>query len=704
MATEEVVTNIQPSELNNSTLRKVGVRLKNRFDGYKRDRRNVEDQWLKNLRQFSGEYDPGVNIPADKSRAYPKITRMKVVGMVGKLMSLLFPEGEDNWSLEASEEPQLDQESLETIVGEFVRDNPNQELTLEKLEQLVEEAAQDAATRMSRRIRDQLADAVDYGQEGYPTLARKVIHSAVLYSTGVLKGPMTIERRGVSYSIGLNSQVEIDTTPQYRPYFEFVRLWDYFPDMQARSFDQMDGEFQRHVMSKHHLLKLAEREDFFGNKIKEFLRNHPDGNYEPANYESSLKSMEQSHQPSNNKNGPGKFEVLEYWGSVYAADLKGAGEDMDEIDDDEEVNGTVWLIEDTVIKAARNPFPEGTNMFHKFVFEDDEVNLCGSGLPPIVRDSQMGVANSARMMLDNAASVAGPMSEVNVDLLAPGQGGPKFQPFETVFREGSGGDAQIPAVRNLHFESRLQELLQVFNQYKRMADEETFVSDSTQGGTGNIPGEALRSQGNASMILGQASLPFRDIVRNFDSFTVSVIHALVQWNRVFHPITSADGELRPRARGSTSLMAKETQAAALDQLAQTMTPDERPHINPRELARSRLATRDLPNKLMRTEREAQQAIESQEQERQQQQQIDQAAQQAELQKTQAETQTERAQAAQTAAQAQGESASSDKDRASAIKDLVDSGIALEQATQQVLEQENQSGNNGQQGGEPSAGV
>ena len=85
-----------------------------------------------------------------------------------------------------------------------------------------------------------------------------------------------------------------------------------------------------------------------------------------------------------------------------------------------------------------------------------------------------------------------------------------------------------------------------------------------------MPSEPMRSAAGASMLRGDAALPFKDIVRNFDSFTQSMINALVQFNRKFNPGRAAEGDYNVIARGATSLIAKEVRGMQIDQLLQTM--------------------------------------------------------------------------------------------------------------------------------------
>jgi hypothetical protein len=95
------------------------------------------------------------------------------------------------------------------------------------------------------------------------------------------------------------------------------------------------------------------------------------------------------------------------------------------------------------------------------------------------------------------------------------------------------------------------------------------------------------------MMKGDAALPFKDIIRNFDFFTQSVILSLVYFNRKFNPQLAAEGDYDVIARGATSLVAKEVRGIQTDLLATTLTPEDRDWIDEEEFIRQRLATRDM---------------------------------------------------------------------------------------------------------------
>lgn len=570
----------------------LGKALRDRFDRYASDRSKVEEQWLKNIRQFNGEYDPELleKFAPTQSRAYPRITRVKVVSMVARLMSLLFPSGEKNWSLSPSPVASLDAGALNKALQMWAEENPDVPFDMAEFDQIVAKLAERSAKNMEKHIDDQLGDIAAYGPADYAAMVKQVVRSAVLFGPGVLKGPMTITEKRASIQV-VDGVPAVQDKEVYRPYFEFVPVWAYYPDMNAKTFAQMDGQFQRHVFSRHQLTQLISRHDFKGSVIQSYLRDHPEGNYKRAGFEQKLAAIGSSE--GGDLSETKKFEVVEWWGHVSGHDLRSAGIDVPENKLDSEITASVWLLDDKVIKAVQSPFAADLRMYHQFVFEEDDVNLLGTGLPQIMRDSQMSVASASRMLMDNASVVCGPNVEVDIDLLVAGQN-MDLRPFKTWFKDGANANSAGRAVQSVTFEAHIPELLQVIKLFMDFADAETFVNPATGGDVSGLPSEAMRTSGGASMILGNAALPFRDVVRNFDRFTVSVIHSLVEWNAVFNEREDIVGDLRPIGRGATTLMAKEVRAYALDNLAQTLLEEEKDYVDIEQLVHQRLATRDLP--------------------------------------------------------------------------------------------------------------
>lgn len=96
------------------------------------------------------------------------------------------------------------------------------------------------------------------------------------------------------------------------------------------------------------------------------------------------------------------------------------------------------------------------------------------------------------------------------------------------------------------------------------------------------------------MLQGMAALPFKDVVRNFDVFTESVIGSIVTFNKLFNKDMKAiKGDFTPVARGATSLMAKEVLGIQLDNLVNSLSDEEKKYVKFRDLLAARVRVRDL---------------------------------------------------------------------------------------------------------------
>ncbi len=581
-------------------LRALGTQLVATFKTYENHRKLQELKWQRNLMQFLGEYDQEIKKTLDinRSQAYPRLTRVKCVSMLSRLMNLLFPTTEKNWGLDASPVPNLSMDDLAAVLQEAQAGaaQAQTQLSDQIIEAAVRAFAGERAINLEREIEDQLAEVGGNRNLSYVALCRKVLFSGILYGAGVLKGPFVRpqkQRTWVKGPTGTYAPVEV---PAYRPQLEFVPIWDYYPDMTAKHLHQMDGQFQRMVLSKAQLRSLADREDFFRDEVMEYLKQNPKGNWKERTHETMLRTI--GTQSNVNVLSSTKYEVIIWDGFVSTLDLKSAGIEIPDTMTGELVDASVWMLDNRVIKCIMSPWAElepdnRVQMYHHFVFEEDDSCIIGNGLPNIMRDSQMMVAAATRMLMDNASIVCGPNIEINTDMLRADQDTRGIQPYKIWYREGEGQDALVPAVKEIKFAAHIDELKAVVELGQAFADIETFVSPATGGDMQKGPSEPFRTAAGASMIQGQAALPFKDVVRNYDSFTTSVINSIVLFNKHFNPNREVQGDFSVIARGSSSLIAKEVRGMALDMLAQTVQPEERKYVDWYKLLKERIGVRDV---------------------------------------------------------------------------------------------------------------
>ena len=594
-------------------LAKVGVSLKKQLDQFISDRQVLEVQWLKNLRQYAGTYDPEIAsmIPTERSHVYPRDTRIKVKGGVAKLMEMMFPAQDNNWELAISPVPSIPKDDLNRIIEELQAqvDEQGQPVPVdgESIEREVKKFAKKRMENMQDEIRDQLDDP---GMD-YPQLAKKTVRSGYIYGCGIAKAPLVKTQTERIWVIDKRTGEYVAKEVMVRrPYAEYIRVWDCYPDLAAKSWDDQEMFFERIILTRHDFRALAKRPDFKKSVIKEYLRNNATGNYTAKSYESELQLIEKTSNLSDRT--ARRYEIYRALGFVSAHSLVAAGVEIAEDKLDEDVFADLWVIDDIVIKAEVAAFGEKiSDQYHAFIYaEDEDSGLTGIGLPEEVRDSQMSLCASTRMLMDNGAAVAGPIFEVNTTLLPHGRKSiGEIHAFMTIEREGDGIEAQYPAVRQLTTDSHINDLLKIISMQRQQLDVESNLPAFAMGGMQQQPnGEAFRTTSNMSMLMGSANMITKDTVRAFDKFTTSIIGAFLAWNMEFNDKDDIKGDYQVRATGNLSLVAKEVRGAALDQFVTTLSQEDKAILDTYGILIDRLKSRDLPTDRVLPKEEAEKIL------------------------------------------------------------------------------------------------
>lgn len=580
------------------------------FNTFSSDRLHAEQRWLRSLRQYLGIYDPEIErqLGPDRSKAYPRVTRVKCISVLARIMNLMFPGNERNWAITAGPEPDLSQADVMQALQEVIAKNQAAGIdtppTKKDLQGAINALAKEKAEALSVVLDDYLQELGGDQTQDYITINRQVVGSGILYGTGVLLGPFAREQRQVRWELDAQGMPFKDEQVKYKPQFEFLPVWDYYPDMSAKNLRTDDGYFVRRIMSKRQVRALADRAGFFRHIVMDYLQAEGQkGNYKPRQVDTELRTMGLKINVNEQKAESSRYEVLTWYGPVevkhlLAAQVEGIPRDM--LPDDE-LPAEVWRIDNRIIAVMLSPWyvlGADVRTCHTFIFDEDDTSPLGNGLPNVMRDSQMAICASARMLLDNCGVVCGPNLELNTDLLRPDQDLTSVHAYKRWYREGTGADAQQPAVRNVSIDSHIAELMQVIDLFMNFADAETFVGPATGGDMSRGPSEPLRTAAGASMLRGDAALPFKDIVRNFDMFTQSMIHSLVWFCRKLGQHPDTDGDFNVVARGATSLISKEIRGMQVDQLAATLRPEEMEHVDPRKLIEKRFEVRDLTDMLL----------------------------------------------------------------------------------------------------------
>jgi len=424
-----------------------------------------------------------------------------------------------------------------------------------------------------------------------------VNYSTVVFGTGILKGLQT--KAETTYEMSFTDEgVSQNEKVVYKPYVEYVPIWNIYPDMSTFDPDKLSYVFELHKMSKKELLNLSKFDGFDETTIKTFITNNPDGNYVKPNWEDQLDGL--SNEQGKKKSVIGTYQVLEYWGYVDGFFL----DDESKYNPNESYMVNVWILGDKVIFFDTTEISNPTSLYHFYYYEKDDSSIFGEGLPSILRGTQLTISGAARMMLDNSTTVVSPQIEVNLDLLDPTQDVTTYHPRKIWYRTGRGAEAQYPAVRALSFDSHIQEYMAIINEFKQFGDEESNLPALAWGGTEGIPSRTTAT--GMTQLSNNTNLSISDIVKSFEKENLKILLQLIKWNRDYNDRDAEAFSLSYRAKGFgyETQVYKEAMLQALGQFNNSITPNDEIYINKRNLYQHEIKLLNLPyNDIVRTQEE-----------------------------------------------------------------------------------------------------
>lgn len=544
----------------------LGRNLQGRFFTAESDRLELEQEWIKDLRQFKGVYDPDVlaKMHPKRSNANLPITRTKIKAMTSRMCDILFPSGgEQHYTVKPSPVPELDQQLLKNIGDQItqITGNPPSEADIKNI---VFTEAVTRAKAMEKEISDQLNDLK------YREIIRQVVHSGNLYGTGILKGPM-IKRKSSSRWVSQGDDWKTISIDHVKPFCEFVSIWDIYPDMSVTNLDNADYIFQRHIMPKHKVASLVHLPGFNtkADVITAYLKVHPEGNRRVKNHEMELSDLSQDRKgPAQSTRQSYKYEIIEFWGYLDSVELAEVGVEIDTNKYGHIVAANVWVLDGYIIKAVLSPIEFVTLPYYFYYCEKDETSIFGEGIARIMRDPAKLFNSAARAILDNAAMSAGPYIEANMDLLAGDEDPTDIYPMRVFQRTGTGADATAKAINVYDIPSHTTEFLAMANFFMQVADEITTIPRHMYGETSNM-GSAARSPSSLSMLMGAANITVKTQIKNFDDgVTKPFVSAMYYWNMDFNPKQELKGDFEITAEGSSSLVTKEVMMEKMQQWLQ----------------------------------------------------------------------------------------------------------------------------------------
>lgn len=594
------------AELKEQARQKLGVMgqaLMKQADEQVRNRAPLEERWLEDVAQYNGIYD-SATLDAIRQRkgseVFVNITRHKTNTAEARLADMLFPTDDRNWGIQPTPVPtskavKLPESGVFGKPGQQKIDIPS----IKKEREAAAEEARQHSKLMEMEIDDQLNES-DYNAE-----SRQTIHDAVLYGTGILKGPVIegrYSKRWVKSETGHSLSVVEELTPCAR----HISVWDFFPDMSATRTDECEFFFERHYFTKRELADLAQIPGFEKEAIREVLSLDTDqirGTSET--YISRLRALSGYNAELSNEN---RYEVWEYTGPIEKEILEAA--EVEYVEDDlYQTTGTVWVCEGKVLRVTLNPMDTGDSPYSVYCFQEDDTSVFGIGVPYMMRNAQAAINSAWRMIMDNSGLSSGPQIIINRQIVEPLDGDWTLTPRKLWALKDKTRSVH-EAFGSYNVESHQSELANVFQIAKQLADEETSIPLIAQGEAGN---QAQTASG-MSMLMNNANIVLRRSVKIWDdSVTRQIIQRFYDWNMQFNEKEEIKGDFQIDARGSSVLMAREVQMQSMMGLLQiSQSPAFAPLTDFKKLYKLSLRHMQMPvNDVMLSDEEIEQAQQAQ---------------------------------------------------------------------------------------------
>ena len=649
MAVDETMDSSMQEEEKLEELAPLVIDINSKFSQCSDKRGDDEDRWLQAYHNYRGKYYKNIHFTEhEKSRVFVKVTKTKVLAAYGQIIDVLFgtgkfpltieetvvPEGIDKYAhmnpmkeemgvdqIEPQIEGNLDYSPSEPPMENGGLGYPGDGNTLPPgatfdslggvnlggLQEEFEEAdlssgpapvpempqikpAQIAARRLHKLIEDQL-DETDAN-----VALRSAIFESCLLGTGIIKGPFTYNKTLHKYSDNGNGR-QYQAESVKVPKVEFVSIWDFYPDPNARTMEEAEYVIQRHRLNRHQFKDLLNRPFFNKENIYKCLEMGP--KYDKKSWETSIDAENNSFGDLESN----RYEVLEYWGTIDALAARENGLEIDEeVEDFEEVQVNIWVSNGKIIRIVENPFTPFRLPYQSFSYETNPYQFFGIGVPENMDDAQSIMNGHARMAIDNLALAGNLVFDIDESALVQNQNMEVYP--GKIFKRQAGVPGQ--AIYGIKFPNTANENMQMFDKFRQLADESTGIPSYSHGQTG-VTG-MTRTASGMSMLMGAASLNIKTVIKNIDDSLIKPLgEAMFQWNMQFYegdlPII---GDLEIKATGSSSLMRKEVRSQRLTMFLQTIqNPSIAPFVRISEVIKELAYSLDLdPDEIINSKDEA----------------------------------------------------------------------------------------------------
>jgi hypothetical protein len=580
------VSAVQAEGMDNSDLIASGIsgHITSCWSKAKFAKQRITERLLACERQRRGEYDPDKATEISQtggSDIYMMLTDVKCNAAKSWIQDVML-QNQRPFDLSPSQEPDLPIEVKMSII-DFVRHEAEQyvlagqqlhpEAFRERMGEVHDQILlqlREEAKLTAERMAGVIADQLDEG--GYHRSMIDFIDDYVTYPTAIFKGPSVRKKQKLRWGPNFTPIV----SNEFFREVERVSPYDMFPSPNASGID--DGYIiQRHKLTVKTLESMKGVPGYSNYEIDQVLERYAGKGFRYFEYGDQQRDNLEGKYHSRLYND-NIIEALEFWGPVMGEMLIDWG--MTGVDPRKVYEVNAWQVGGFTIKVVLNPDPLGQRPYEIASWRSIPGAFWGTALPEVMRDVQIMCNASARSLANNMGIASGPQVEVAVDRLADGEDVTQMYPWkiwQTTSDKTGGGQ---PGVRFYSPEMKAAELMGIYNQFAKQADEVTGIPNYIYGSGSGASG-AGRTASGLSMLMDNAAKGIKSAIMNIDKVVEMVVTKFYIHNMMYNPDPYIKGDFKIVPKGAMGLLAKEQiQVRRNEFLAATNNPVDLQIIGP----------------------------------------------------------------------------------------------------------------------------
>lgn len=571
-----------------------------------RDSYNAGDLSLMDLVQQA----PSARLPASTLAMQPKgrarstifvnITRPKTNAVEARVTEILIPGDKNNFKIKATPDPEGARAKedggvlVDPVTGRPILIDAEGNITLDpavgkpleksQVAMASEKIARQAAEAMDQLISDQLTEC------SYKAELRKLVHNAAVMGTGVIKGPIVVNRTRKAWRrhvdatgaathildvVDLPAPASVSVDPRF--------VWE-DPDC-GDNIQNGAGIYELERRTPKAVRALLKQPNYNAKQVMAALAEGPQ-----TSAFSEVNVAEAEDAKNKNVFHDGRFAHWHYWGEITAAQARLAGVDLPEdIKDEEAISACVEMINDRVVRAYENPLECGSLPYDFWPWEEVHGTPRGISQPRLLRAEQISINAAWRQLQDNAAITAGPLILVNKKRVEAPGGDYQVRPFTTWDMKDDAVKAS-DVINVVEFNSHQQELANIIELASRLGDESSGVPAMMSGAAGPSTPE---TKGVAELLDANASVVLRRRIKSFDDrITAPHIGRYYSYNMAYSEKEEVKGDYLVDAVGSTALLTKDIADQTMMQImAAGANPNYAPFVDPKKIFESVLRSK-----------------------------------------------------------------------------------------------------------------